>query len=1160
MGDDGVTGTTDRVIRVFISSTFLDMRGERDELVKQVFPELRKLCESRGVTWGEVDLRWGITDEQKAEGQVLPVCLAEIRNCRPYFIGILGERYGWDRVDVAPDLMQVEPWLAEHVKEKKSVTELEILHGVLNDPSMAGHAFFYFRDPAYARAHGMIEGPDADDARELGPAGAEARAEARRCKLAALKQRIRDAHRDGKLAHPPHENVADPAALAALVKADLRGVIDGLFPKGSAPDPLAREAAEHEAFGRSRARVYVARPALFAALDAHAAGDGAPLVVLGESGGGKSALLANWVRRLRAAGRSTRIGSSPLLAGVKSFFRRTKASGDVLIIEHYIGATPSSADWAALARRVLEEMSRGFTLKLEIPDQPEALRVAFGKGLYRAAARGRVVLVLDGLNQLEDRDLAPDLGWLPPEVPLNVRLVLSTLPGRSLDALRQRGWPTLTVDLLSADERRALIPLYLKQQYGKALKTIHVERLATAAETANPLYLRTLLEELRQWGDHATIDDRISHYLLARTPKELFAKVLERWEQDFESGRRGLVRDAMVRLWAARRGLSEAELLEMLGPAGRSDESLPRAHWSPLHLAADASLIGRSGLITFAHDYLRQAVEGRYLPSSEARREAHAGVAHYFAKQAPGPRRVDELPWQLQQGESWQDLFECLAQPAFLVSAWQASQLDVRRYWAAVEAHSPLRMVSAYADAIGESSDPECAWYVAQLLGESGHPTEALSIHSRFVAKFRESGNLRGLESSLGNLAASLKQQGRFDEALELLSEQERICRQLGDAHGLAMCIHNRAGIFLVRGKLKEATSLFKDAERRFRRLGNLTGAHRALGGRALILKERGHLDEAWALYGEQERICRQLNVLDDLGSVMINQAEILRIRGELEQAATLYGEAQLIAQQLGDVELRQASLIGQSLIQASRGQSEDAMSLVEETVRTYRKLGDRDGLQLALGNQASLLDRLGKVDEAMIVRREQERINRELGNLRGLMLSLGAQAVALKNRGELDQAMALFEEEERIARQLDAPRELGSSLVSKGLIIQTRGRLDEAMSLQKEAENIFRNLGDLDGLQRSLGAQALLLLDRGHWDEALVLANERERICRKLGHLGGLAGSLAIQGQILLDRGQLDDALSRFEERGRIDREMGDLRGVQGSLGDQAVVLIRKG
>ena len=139
----------DRQIRVFISSTFRDMQAERDHLVKFIFPQLRKLCESRGVTWGEVDLRWGVTDEQAAEGKVLPICLEEIKRCRPYFIGLLGERYGWIPDALPDDLLEREPWLKEHLHGKTSVTELEILHGVLRNEEMHGHAFVYFRDPKY---------------------------------------------------------------------------------------------------------------------------------------------------------------------------------------------------------------------------------------------------------------------------------------------------------------------------------------------------------------------------------------------------------------------------------------------------------------------------------------------------------------------------------------------------------------------------------------------------------------------------------------------------------------------------------------------------------------------------------------------------------------------------------------------------------------------------------------------------------------------------------------------------------------------------------------------------------------------------------------------------------------------------------------------------
>ncbi len=92
MNDKTQTLQTDRVIRVFISSTFRDMMQERDLLVKEAFPALRRICAKRFVTFTEVDLRWGITEEQAAEGKVLPLCLAEIERSRPYFLGLLGER------------------------------------------------------------------------------------------------------------------------------------------------------------------------------------------------------------------------------------------------------------------------------------------------------------------------------------------------------------------------------------------------------------------------------------------------------------------------------------------------------------------------------------------------------------------------------------------------------------------------------------------------------------------------------------------------------------------------------------------------------------------------------------------------------------------------------------------------------------------------------------------------------------------------------------------------------------------------------------------------------------------------------------------------------------------------------------------------------------
>jgi hypothetical protein len=67
---------SDGVVRVFVSSTFRDMRRERDVMMGSVFPQVRRWCEQRGVIWREIHLRWGITMEEANRGETL---LEELR-------------------------------------------------------------------------------------------------------------------------------------------------------------------------------------------------------------------------------------------------------------------------------------------------------------------------------------------------------------------------------------------------------------------------------------------------------------------------------------------------------------------------------------------------------------------------------------------------------------------------------------------------------------------------------------------------------------------------------------------------------------------------------------------------------------------------------------------------------------------------------------------------------------------------------------------------------------------------------------------------------------------------------------------------------------------------------------------------------------------------
>jgi hypothetical protein len=78
-----------RQIRLFLSSTFRDMENERHELLTRVFPLFRQQCLERQVVFSEIDLRWGITEEDAHNGQTVQICLEEIARCRAGHFAVL---------------------------------------------------------------------------------------------------------------------------------------------------------------------------------------------------------------------------------------------------------------------------------------------------------------------------------------------------------------------------------------------------------------------------------------------------------------------------------------------------------------------------------------------------------------------------------------------------------------------------------------------------------------------------------------------------------------------------------------------------------------------------------------------------------------------------------------------------------------------------------------------------------------------------------------------------------------------------------------------------------------------------------------------------------------------------------------------------------------
>jgi telomerase protein component 1 len=635
-----------KTVRVFISSTFRDMHAERDHLVKVTFPALREKLLPFRVELYDIDLRWGVTKEQAENDQVLDLCLQQIDECRPFFVGILGDRYGWVPEKFPVEALKKYGWIAHHTG--RSVTELEIIHGVLANPAMRGHAFFYFRDP-----RSLADMPEAvrhSVFAETDPAMI--------AKLAELKHRIREsgfpvsenypAHWDGSAFDRPTKATGRLTGLEEFGK----GVHDQLWEAIRAElklddasvvlGPLAEETDFHERFMESRLRVYVGRQTIQDELLLYSDGaDEKPCLVTGPSGSGKSAVLARFVTTWR------------------------QQHSQAFVLPHFVGASPRSTGLRDLLYRLCMSLKTQFTLADEVPEETARLMVTFRDMLGKIPADDRVLIVLDALNQLDESDRAQHLEWLPAKLPAQVKVVVSCIAdsGKTepvLKAFKHRPHVAINVKPLDDTERRAIIR-EVPSLSAKTLDEKQIDALLANPATANPLFLLVSLEELRGFGSYEQLNQRIS--TLPRdsdTVTAIFTQVIERLEEEFD---RDTAQSILTLLASARRGLSERELQELMSSVKGKDD------FFPILRQLRPYLLSRGGLQDFYHRNLFKAVRERYLKEPEQQSAGHARLVAYFQAQdyflesleeqrarakrlppTPRPaniRKVDELPWQL---------------------------------------------------------------------------------------------------------------------------------------------------------------------------------------------------------------------------------------------------------------------------------------------------------------------------------------------------------------------------------------------------------------------------------------------------------------------------------------------------------------------------------
>ncbi len=929
----------DRTVRIFLSSTFRDFGEERDLLVRQVFPALRARLKDRFVELVDVDLRWGITVEEAERGDVLPICLAEIDRSRPYFIGMLGERYGWipPHEGYAPELLERQPWLKQH-QGGKSVTELEILHGVLKNKRMKTRAFFYFRSPAYATAKGGDYLPSSED----------------RTRQLKLKRRIRE--RGLCVTSYP-----DPDALAKRIERDLWRLLDAEFPLSKVPDAFERERLRHEAYAAPRRRMYLGADRYQVALDKALQSNAPRILVEGASGAGKSALLANFFDAYR------------------------KRYPRYLVHAHYLGASADSAEPHALVRRLIEFIQRATRSTEEIPGDPQRLMDSLPLWLAIAGAwarqrRTRFIFVLDSLNSLSEQQ---DLRWWPAFLPKGVTMVVTCLPGPVHDALQPKTgplveqnqsatWKTIWVHPLTKPQSAVLLTTYLAH-FNKKLSSPMVKQVQRHALATNPLFIRTLAEELRLFGGYEALQKRLDHYLNSQTMDDLFERVLQRVEKD--CGQRQ-VSASMAAIWASRSGLTEKEILGIA--------NLTPAAWAAIRNALDESLLDTGGKIGFAHDYVRLAVRDRYLATPARRQKVHSLLGSWFSQQSSVSRRGEEEPYQWSQAKKWRKLKQFLTDEAMISHLLALNDgYDLISHWLAIPNFHFSSLERVYRQA-WRTWDSLSDWgEISQLAFRLSHFLSSKGLNGKFVLQ-------------LAQLALDLDRNASRDRPLygPALSLVGQVCLARGDlrqarrhfglafemgqasncgADELAVRKYNMARVLLAEDEIKKGCALQEEALQNAR---EAWGAHSPallsyLHGLAKVYDELGRVSDALSLVKQAYVLEQRLYGVNDVRTATsLNNLGWLEIKnGTFDRAVSLLRRSidlRILAYGPDHIELvTPTANLAKALSNA--GRYEEAIPVAEESIRQASvhhgiASNERAG---SLGILATVLQKSGKLVQA---------------------------------------------------------------------------------------------------------------------------------------------------------------------------------------------------
>lgn len=819
----------------------------------------------------------------------------------------------------------------------------------------------------------------------------------------------------------------------------------------------------HEGFASGVRFAHVPRAPYLKRLDEHVASDDFPLLVQASSGAGKSALVAYWASE------------------------HGRKHPEAFIVEHYVGCGEGAADHHDLIRHVMLEIRERFAVSAELPTTPEGLVRDFSAWLWYA--REPMTLVIDGLDLLPEESRGFE--WMPEVVPARVRLIATATDECSERLSAVRGWNRLKLKPLTLAERRKAVRQYMTGR-GVSLPPAQLQSLETDRGSANPLLLRTRLDEAHAAAGGGDLKRVIDYYLGAASLDEMYGRLLGRLEDEFG---REVVREFFSILCVARNGLSPDEIE---GLSGLSGEFVPLLGRLDFHLGR------RGALLHFHHDALRQAAMDRYLSEEKALSDARSRVARYFIDLPPTQHTASEAAFQLRQLSRWPELADLLTRVPVMTALYEnETKYEYLTYWQVLENHvdvtarlresldryrrrepEPAELVKGLKtggdichitgrwdvalelfeemlDLSGGLDDglqlAEAYSRVGTVLWNQGRMEEAEEKFEKARAEAESAGNELLLATIRGNLGNLYFTKGDFGRAAGYHEENLRAAERLGNSHDVCRVSGNLGSAYMRLGEYEKARECFRRMRgiaRRNNDVGRLAAAEGNLGN---LHYERGNYSKALRCFRRQYAIAAEVGIVQQTATAVGQMGNVFFRQGKLDRALQAYRRQRSLSGKLKDQRSYAAVTGNIGLIYAEKGEFGPAVQWYRAALALYRRTGNAHGVALMFGRLGDLMVNRGKLSQALDLYGRQLRLAERIGNRPLVTAALAKRARAHHLAGEGDVALRTYETMHGEAERLENREMQAHALIGMAQTLADADDLPRALANLEAAESIGR-------------------------------------------------------------------------------------------------------